>query len=175
MKSWLITSASSGLGRSVTEKLLARGERVAATVRRTGTLDDLLARHGERLHVVTFDVTDTAAMRQGVEDVFDAFGRVDVVFSNAGYGLFGAAEEVSDKQIERQIATNLVGSIQFVRACLPHLRRQAGGRILQTSSEGWQTTYPGFSLYHATKWGIEGFIEAIASELAPFGIDTVII
>jgi NAD(P)-dependent dehydrogenase (short-subunit alcohol dehydrogenase family) len=93
-----------------------------------------------------------------------------VVVSNAGYGLFGAAEEVSDAQIERQVATNLVGSIHVIRAALPHLRAQGGGRIVQVSSEGGQIAYPSFSLYHATKWGIEGFVEAVAQEVAPFGI-----
>lgn len=106
MKSWFITGASSGIGRSVTEKLLARGDRVAATVRRSDALDDLRAVHGEQLHIVTLDITDTSAVRREVDQVFAAFGRVDVVFSNAGYGLFGAAEEVTDAQIEGQIATN---------------------------------------------------------------------
>jgi NAD(P)-dependent dehydrogenase (short-subunit alcohol dehydrogenase family) len=157
------------------EKLLLRGDRVAAAVRQPDVLDDLAEVHGERLRVSTFDLTDTSAMRREVDEVFAAFGRVDVVFSNAGLGLFGAAEEVTDEQIEAQIATNLVGSIQLVRACLPHLRRQGGGRILQTSSEGGQAIYPGFSIYHATKWGIEGFIETVAQEVAPFGIDMTIV
>jgi NAD(P)-dependent dehydrogenase (short-subunit alcohol dehydrogenase family) len=97
-------------------------------------------------------------------------GRIDVIVSNAGYGLFGAAEEVTDAQVDRQIATNLTGSIALIRAALPHLRRQGGGRIVQVSSEGGQIAYPGFSLYHATEWGIEGFVEAVAQEVAPFGI-----
>lgn len=94
-----------------------------------------------------------------------------MLVSNAGYGLFGAAEEVSDEQITRQIATNLTGSVQFIRAALPHLRQQGGGRIVQISSEGGQMAWPNFSLYHATKWGIEGFIESVAQEVAPLGID----
>src|SRR3546814_8613956 len=84
-------------------------------------------------------------------DAFDRTGHIDVVVNNAGYGLFGAGEEASDEQIDRQIATNLVGSIQCIRAALPHLRRQGGGRIVQVSSEGGQIAYPNFSLYHATK------------------------
>jgi len=102
-------------------------------------------------------------------------GRIDVVVSNAGYGLFGAGEESSDEQIDRQIATNLVGSIQLIRAVLPYLRGQGGGRIVQVSSEGGQIAYPNFSLYHATKWGIEGFVESVAQEVAPFGIDFLIV
>ena len=91
--------------------------------------------------------------------------------NNAAYGLFGAAEEVSDDQIRHQIDTNLIGSIQVIRAVLPHLRAQGGGRVLQVSSEGGQIAYPNFSLYHATKWGIEGFVEAVAQEVAPFDIE----
>ncbi|MBF59669.1 SDR family oxidoreductase [Halomonas sp. FeN2] len=173
-KTWLITGTSTGLGRLLTERLLERGDRVIATLRRKGSLDDLLALHGDRLQILTFDVTDTPTMRDAVSQAFTTFGRVDVVVSNAGYGLFGAAEEASDEQIERQIATNLTGSIQFLRAVLPHLREQGGGRIVQVSSEGGQIAYPSFSLYHATKWGIEGFVESVAKEVSPFGIDFII-
>ena len=174
MKTWLITGASSGLGRIMTEKLLGRGDRVIGTARRTDALSDLSAAHGELLHVAALDLTDTPAIRTTINDAFMRFGRIDVIVSNAGYGLFGAAEELSDAQIDRQLATNLTGSIQLIRASLPHLRAQGGGRILQVSSEGGQVAYPGFSLYHASKWGIEGFIEAVAQEVAPLGIDFVI-
>ncbi|WNH52153.1 SDR family oxidoreductase [Stenotrophomonas oahuensis] len=174
MKTWLITGASSGLGLQMTRVLLERGDCVVATGRRTEPFADLQQAHGDRLMVARFDITDTAAMRSAVEDAFAAFGRIDVVVSNAGYGLFGAAEEVSDAQIERQLATNLTGSIQLVRAVLPHLRAQGGGRILQVSSEGGQVAYPNFSLYHASKWGIEGFLEAVAQEVLPLGIEVLI-
>ena len=173
-KTWLITGTSTGLGRLLTERLLERGDRVIATLRRKGSLDDLLSLHGDRLQILTFDVTDTPTMRDAVSQAFTTLGRIDVVVSNAGYGLFGAAEEASDEQIERQIATNLTGSIQFLRAVLPYLREQGGGRIVQVSSEGGQIAYPSFSLYHATKWGIEGFVESVAKEVAPFGIDFII-
>jgi NAD(P)-dependent dehydrogenase (short-subunit alcohol dehydrogenase family) len=174
MKTWLITGASSGLGRSMTEKLLHRGDRVIATARRTDALSDLSAAHGKLLHVVALDLTDTAAIRTTVNEAFARFGRIDVIVSNAGYGLFGAAEELTDDQIDRQLATNLTGSIQLIRTSLPHLRAQGGGRIVQISSEGGQIAYPGFSLYHASKWGIEGFVESVAQEVAPFGIDFII-
>lgn len=174
MKTWLITGASSGLGRIMTEKLLRRGDRVVGTARRTEALLDLSKAHGKSLHVAALDLTDTAAIRAGVREAFERFGRIDVLVSNAAYGLFGAAEELSDEQIDRQLATNLTGSIQLIRASLPHLRTQGGGRIVQVSSEGGQIAYPGFSLYHASKWGIEGFIEAVAQEVAPFGIDFII-
>lgn len=173
-KTWFITGASSGLGRIMTEKLLNRGDRVIGTARRTDALSDLVSAHGDRLHVVLLDMTDRAAVRAAIDQAFERVGRIDVVVSNAGYGLFGAGEELSDEQIDRQLATNLSGPIQLIRASLPHLRSQGGGRIVQVSSEGGQIAYPGFSLYHASKWGIEGFVEAVALEVAPFGIDFII-
>ncbi|PQH16153.1 SDR family oxidoreductase [Raoultella ornithinolytica] len=173
-KTWLITGTSTGLGRLMTERLLARGDKVIATLRKSGALDDLQAQYNGRLHILLLDVTDTDAVRRTVQQAFDFAGRIDVLVSNAGYGLFGAAEEVSDAQIDRQIATNLIGPIQLIRAALPALRRQGGGRIVQISSEGGQIAWPNFSLYHATKWGIEGFIESVAQEVAPFGIDFMI-
>ncbi len=173
-KSWFITGASSGLGREMAQRLLARGDRVVGTVRRQSALADLQQAHGENLSTTILDVTDTAGLRAAIDDAFERMGRIDVVVSNAGYGLFGAAEELADPQINHQIATNLTGSIQLIRAAVPHLRRQGGGRIIQVSSEGGQIAYPNFSLYHATKWGIEGFVEAVAQEVAPFGIDFII-
>ncbi len=174
-KTFFITGTSSGFGRLLTERLLARGDRVVATLRRAGMLDDLRNAHGDRLHVETLDLADTGTVRGAVDRAFKLMGRIDVVVNNAGYGLFGSAEEVSDVEIERQIATNLTGSIQLIRAALPHLREQGGGRIVQVSSEGGQIAYPSFSLYHATKWGIEGFVEAVRQEVAPFGIDFLIV
>lgn len=174
MKTWLITGASSGIGWAMTRKLLERGDRVVACGRRAAPFEQLQRAAGERLRVALFDITDTPVMRRELNDAFAAFGRIDTLVSNAGYGLFGAAEEASDAQIERQLATNLTASIQLVRAALPHLRAQGGGRIVQVSSEGGQVAYPSFSLYHASKWGIEGFLEAVAQEVAPFGIDVVI-
>lgn len=98
-----------------------------------------------------------------------------MIVSNAGYGLFGAAEELSDEQVNHIIATNLTGSIQLIRSALPHLRSQGGGRIIQISSYGGQVAFPGNSLYHATKWGIEGFVEPVAQEVEPFGIGMTIV
>ncbi|HBK47662.1 MAG TPA: short chain dehydrogenase [Xanthomonadaceae bacterium] len=169
-KTWFITGTSAGLGRLLTERLLARGDRVAATVRRLDALDDLVATYGDRLWVGKLDMTDTAAVHAVTERAFADLGRIDVIVSNAGYGVLGPAEAVPDEQIRHIVDTNLVGSISLIRAATAHLRRQGGGRVLQVSSEGGQIAYPGFSLYHATKWGIEGFVEAVAKELAPFGI-----
>ena len=174
-RTWLITGVSSGFGRELTEQLLARGDRVVGTVRDAGRVADLAGRYPETFRAETLDVTNTAALRAVVDGAFARLGRIDVVVSNAGYGLFGAAEELSDAQIDRMIATNLVGSIQLIRAALPHLRAQGGGRIIQLSSYGGQVAFAGNSLYHATKWGIEGFCEAIAQEVAPFGIGVTIV
>ncbi|GAA2228930.1 SDR family oxidoreductase [Herbiconiux moechotypicola] len=172
---WLITGASSGFGRLVTEQLLAAGERVAATARSTAGLDDLAERYGDQLWLSTLDVTDTARLRDVVEEAFAALGRIDVIFSNAGYGLFGAAEELTDDQIDQQLATNLIAPIQLLRAVVPHLREQGGGRFIQVSTYGGQATNPGASLYHASKWGVEGFMEGNARDLAPFGIGVTIV
>ena len=170
-RTWFVTGVNSGLGRIMTEKLLERGDRVAGTARKLEQMDDLKARYAERLWLAHLDVTDTAAVREVVGRAFEELGRIDVVVNNAGYGLFGAAEEVTDEQIRHQIDTNLIGSIQVIRAALPHLRAQGGGRILQVSSTGGQFAFPTFSVYHASKWGIEGFVESVAQEVRPFGIE----
>ncbi|MCE8510955.1 SDR family oxidoreductase [Ruegeria pomeroyi] len=169
-KTWLVTGTSSGFGRQLAEQILARGDNLVATTRRDGALDDLAARFAPQLHVVHLDVTDTPAIRATVQEALARFGRIDVCVSNAGYGLFGAAEELSDEQIRRQIDTNVIGSIQLIRAVLPAMRAQRGGRIIQLSSMGGQIAFPNLSLYHATKWAVEGFCEALAQEVACFGI-----
>jgi NAD(P)-dependent dehydrogenase (short-subunit alcohol dehydrogenase family) len=172
---WFVTGASRGMGRELVEQLLARGARVAATLRRPERLDDLAARYGDRLWVRALDVTDTARMRAVVAEAFVAHERIDVIVSNAGYGVFATAEDLTDAQIDQLIATNLTGSIQLARAVLPHLRAQGGGLLMQMSSMGGQLAFPAFSLYHGTKWGIEGFFDALAAEVAQFGIRTTLI
>ncbi|MFJ3659768.1 SDR family oxidoreductase [Streptomyces sp. NPDC090119] len=172
---WFITGTSSGFGRILTERLLARGDRVAATLRRPEALDDLRAEHGDRLRAARLDVTDSAQVAQVVTDAFADLGEIDVVVNNAGYGVFASVEEATEEQIRRVIDTNLLGSIHVIRAALPHLRAQGHGRILQVSTAGGQTTYPGFAYYHASKWGIEGFCETAAEEIAPFGIALTIV
>jgi len=169
-RTWLITGVSSGFGRELTRQLLERGDRVVGTVRDTGKVADLLEQYPETFCAEELDVTDTAAIRTVIERSFAQLGRIEVIISNAGYGLFGAAEEFSDAQVEHIVATNLLGPIQLIRAVLPHLRAQGGGRVIQISSYGGQVAFPGISLYHATKWGIEGFVESVAQEVAAFGI-----
>ncbi len=172
---WFITGASRGMGRELTEQALARGDRVAATLRTPSQLDDLVAVHVHRLWVRQLDVTDTVQMGQVVQEAFTDHERVDVVVSNAGFGVFGAAEDVTNDQVEQMMATNLTAAIHLARLVVPYLRRQGGGRLMQVSSMGGHMAFPAFSLYHATKWGIEGFYEALAQEVAPFGIHTTLV
>jgi NAD(P)-dependent dehydrogenase (short-subunit alcohol dehydrogenase family) len=171
---WFITGTSSGLGRLLTEQLLARGDRVAATLRRPEALDDLAAAAGDRLWVAALDVTDPDGVRATVDRAFADLGTIDVIVNNAGYAAFGSVEEVPDADVGRVLDTNLLGPIRVVRAALPHLRRQGHGRILQISTAGGQTVYPGFGYYHAAKWGLEGFSETLAQEVAPLGIGVTI-
>jgi NAD(P)-dependent dehydrogenase (short-subunit alcohol dehydrogenase family) len=151
------------------------GRPLVGTVRDTGKVADLRERYPETFRAEVLDVTDTAAIHEVLERSFAELGRIEVIISNAGYGLFGAAEELTDKQVEYIVATNLVGPIQLIRAALPHLRAQGGGRVIQISSYGGQVAFPGNSMYHATKWGIEGFVESVAQEVTSFGIGMTIV
>ncbi|NEB36506.1 SDR family oxidoreductase [Streptomyces sp. SID14515] len=175
MRTWFITGVNGGFGRELAEQLLSRGDRVAGTVRREGSVDDLRAEYGDRFWVGHLDVTDLLRVRAVMDAAFGDLGRIDVVVINAGYGLFGAAEEFTDEQVVHQITTNLLGSIQTARAALPHLRAQGGGRVIQISSVAGLAAHAGASLYHASKWGVEGFTEALAQEVAPFGIEVTLV
>jgi len=174
-KTWFITGVSSGIGRLLAEKALSRGDRVIGTSRDGRALPDLRQRHPERLSIVGLDLKDPAAVRTAVDDAFKRAGHIDVLVSNAGYGVFGAAEETDDRQLRDIVDVNLIGAIALIRSALPHLRTQGGGRVLQISSEGGQCAYPGFSLYHATKWGVEGFVESVSQEVAAFGIEITLV
>jgi NAD(P)-dependent dehydrogenase (short-subunit alcohol dehydrogenase family) len=174
-RTWFITGVNSGFGRALTEQLLERGDRVAGTVRKLDAVKDLSDRYGENFWVESLDLTNTAEIRPTVDKAFKDLGTVDVVINNAGYGLFGAAEELTDQQVEDAIDTNLLGSIQVIRAALPHLREQGNGRIIQISTFGGQAALPGGSMYHATKWGIEGFADAVGQEVGPLGIGVTIV
>lgn len=175
MKTWFITGTSTGLGKVLTEKLLQKGDRVVATTRKAEVHDELKKQYPGQLSVVVLDVTDTSAIRTVVNKAFADMGEIDVVVNNAGYALFCSVEEASDEQIQQQINTNITGSIQVIRAALPHFRKQGHGRIMQLSSAGGQTTYPNFGYYHTTKWAIEGFCDTIAKELAPLNIGVTIV
>ncbi|MCM1546519.1 MAG: SDR family oxidoreductase [Clostridiales bacterium] len=175
MKIWLITGVSSGFGYELTKQLLERGDTVIGIVRNAEKVRGFTERYGDKFDCRILDVTDVAAVQRTVSESFAKYGKIDVVISNAGYGLFGAAEELSDEQIDHIIATNLTGSIQLIKSSLPHMRRQGGGRIIQISSYGGQVAYPSNSMYHATKFGIEGFCESVAQEVAKFGIGVTIV
>jgi NAD(P)-dependent dehydrogenase (short-subunit alcohol dehydrogenase family) len=174
-RTWLITGASSGFGRAMAEQLLDRGDRVAATARQPERLADLAGKYGDQLWTAALDVTDTATLRAVVERAFADLGRIDVIVSNAGRGFFGAAEETADADIDEQFATNLVAPVHLARAVLPHLRAQGGGRIVVVASMGGQLSTPGGSVYHASKWGVEGFFESLVPELAPLGVEVTLV
>ena len=174
---WLITGVSTGFGREMAEQLLAAGKTVVGTVREgsRAKVAELEATYPDTFDCRVLDVRDVPAVHETVDAAWECHGRIDVVVSNAGYGLFGCAEELSDAEIDRIVATNLVGSIQLIRSALPHLRAQGGGRIVQLSSYGGQVAYAANSMYHATKFGIEGFCESVAQEVAQFGIGVTIV
>jgi NAD(P)-dependent dehydrogenase (short-subunit alcohol dehydrogenase family) len=174
-RTWFITGSSAGLGRALVTELLARGETVAATARDPDALSDLRSPAGKPPWTARLDVTDPDGIRQVVDAAARELGRIDVAVSNAGYALFGAAEEATGEQVERQIRTNLTGPIHLARALLPHLRAQGHGRIIQISSVFGQATMPGMAVYHATKWGVEGFFESLAAEVKGFGIGVTIV
>ncbi|MGB9342392.1 MAG: SDR family oxidoreductase [Trichococcus sp.] len=174
-KTWLITGVSSGFGYELTRQLLDKGDTVIGTVRNKAKISDLIAEYPTLFDYQILDVTDTPAVHQVVKESFEKHGEIDVIINNAGYGLFGAAEELSDEQVDLIIATNLTGSIQMIRSALPFLRKQGHGRIIQISSYGGQVAFPGNSMYHATKFGIEGFCESVAQEMAPFNIGVTIV
>jgi len=174
-RTWLITGVSSGFGYEMTRQLLEKGNKVIGTVRNQGKVADLIKDYPDTFTPEILDVTDVAAIHKLVDASFEKFGAIDVIVSNAGYGLFGAAEELSDAEIAHIIATNLTGSIQLIKSALPHMRVQGGGRIIQLSSYGGQVAFPGNSMYHATKFGIEGFCEAVAQEVSPFNIGVTLV
>lgn len=169
-KTWLITGVSSGFGYEMTKQLLERGDTVVGTVRRTDKVKALIQRYPQQFDCRILDMTDVPGIQKTVREAFEAHGTIEVVVSNAGYGLFGCVEELSDEEINHIIATNLTGSIQLIKTALPYLRRQGGGRIIQMSTYGAQVAYPANAMYHATKFGIEGFCEALAQEVDQFHI-----
>jgi NAD(P)-dependent dehydrogenase (short-subunit alcohol dehydrogenase family) len=175
MKTWFITGTSRGFGRAWTEAALKRGDRVAATARNLDSLKDLVEHYGEQILPLTLDVIDRAADFAAVQTAHEHFGQLDVIVNNAGYGLFGATEEISEAEARSQIETNLFGALWITQAALPYLRAQGSGHILQVSSVAGLGAFPLLGLYHASKWGLEGFSEALSQEVAPFGIKVTLI
>lgn len=175
MKTWFITGTSRGFGRQWTQAALERGDRVAATARNPDRLNDLVEQFGDQILPLRLNVTDRAADWAAVQAAHEHFGQLDVIVNNAGYGLFGAIEEVSEAEARAQIETNLFGALWVTQAALPYLRRSCSGHILQVSSLGGIGAFPMLGLYNASKWGLEGFSEALSQEVAPFGIKVTII
>ena len=174
-RTWFITGASRGLGYEFTRAALGRGDRVAATARDTARLDDLLGRHPDTLLPLALDVTDADAVGSSVREAEAWSGGLDVVVNNAGYGHFGAVEELSDEELRDQLETNLFGPFRVTRAVLPGMRARGSGHIVQVSSIGGVGAFANLGAYHASKWALEGISESLAIETAPFGIRVTIL
>src|SRR6478736_9719732 len=174
-KTWFITGTSRGFGREWAIAALERGDNVAAIARDTSTLDDLVQTYGERLLPIALDVTDRDADFAAVQQAHDRFGRLDVVVNNAGYGHFGFVEELSEADVRDQLETNFFGALWVTQAALPILREQGSGHIVQVSSIGGISAFPNIGIYNASKWALEGFSQALAAEVADFGIKVTLI
>jgi NAD(P)-dependent dehydrogenase (short-subunit alcohol dehydrogenase family) len=174
-RTWFITGTSRGFGREWAAAALERGDRVVATARDASSLDDLVAEHGDRVLALTLDVTDRAACFAAVARAHEHFGRLDIVVNNAGYGQFGMIEELSEEEFRAQIETNVFGAMWVTQAALPLLREQGSGHLLQVSSIGGISAFRNVGAYHASKWALEGFSQALAQEVADFGIHVTLI
>lgn len=175
LKTWLITGASSGIGLSVTNQLLQRGHKVVALVRSPHKLKALSDQYPTTLFVLKLDLTQSDKIAPAIHHAFQLAGGIDILLSCAGYALVGAAEELDETAIRAHITTNLLAPIYLAKAVLPYFRKQKSGHILHISSEGGQITYPSASIYHASKWGAEGFFEALGKEVQNLGIKVTLI
>ena len=167
---WFITGCSSGLGRSLAEAVLRRGHRLIATARRIQSIEDLAQSHPELTRIFALDVSDAGQVAEVVARGAEAFGRLDVVVNNAGYGLIGSVEDVSEEQAARNFDVNFFGALRVIRATLPILRAQRRGHFVTISAAAVIGNYAGFSIYGASKWALEGACESLAAEVKPLGI-----
>ncbi|MDA0563155.1 SDR family NAD(P)-dependent oxidoreductase [Streptomonospora sp. S1-112] len=174
-KVWFVTGSSRGLGRAFAAAALERGDRVAATARDTAALAGLAEVHGDAVLPLALDVTDRSAAFAAVERAAEHFGRIDVVVNNAGYAQIGAVEELSEREVRDQFETNVFGALWVVQAALPRLRAQGSGHIVQLSSVAGLVAMPLGGAYHASKWALEGLNEALAGEVAGFGVKVTIV
>lgn len=174
-KTWFISGSSRGLGRALTEAALAAGNRVVASARDTVPLEPLRERFGERLRLTKLDVTDDAAAQAAIGLAVEAYGDIDVVVNNAGYGELGSVEDTGLASFRQQIEVNLIGTIIVTKAAIPVLRRQRHGHIVQVSSVGGRIGAPARAAYSAAKWGVEGFSESLAREMALIGVHVTIV
>ena len=169
-KVWFITGSSRGLGRSLAEAVLEKGHNVVATARNTDQLEDLVSKYPRQILPLKLDVNDAAQIKASVEKTIKHFGRIDILVNNAGFGITGAAEAFTEEQVRSQLETNLYAPIAVTRAVLPYMRKQRSGHILQISSIGGRVGNSGLTMYQAAKFGLSGFSEALAGEVAPLGI-----
>ncbi|HET7535241.1 MAG TPA: SDR family NAD(P)-dependent oxidoreductase [Candidatus Didemnitutus sp.] len=169
-KVWIITGSGSGLGRAIAEAALQAGEQVVATARHTDQLTDLVARYGSRVLAFPLDVTIEAEGKAAVQAAVEMFGRLDVLVNNAGYGDARPFEQIPSAEFRKLVETCLFGVVNMTRAALPVMRRQRNGHIIQISSLGGRTAFPGNAAYFASKWAVGGFTESLALETAPFGV-----
>ncbi|MDJ0634269.1 MAG: oxidoreductase [Xenococcaceae cyanobacterium MO_188.B29] len=174
-KVWFITGSSTGFGRTLAETVLKNGDRIIATARKPEQLQDLIAQYPETALALRLDVTEKAEIKTTIEQAVAKFGQIDVLVNNAGYGLIGALEEVSDEQIKRNFDTNLFGAIDVIRAMLPVMRSQQRGHIINMSAIAGFTNELGFSIYGGAKFALEGVSEALQGEVAPLGIKVTIV
>ncbi|WP_017962887.1 oxidoreductase [Rhizobium leguminosarum] len=172
---WFITGASSGLGRALTEAVLARGWRAAMTARRPETLADLTAEHGDRALALALDVTDSNSIASAVRDAETHFGAIDVLVNNAGYGYLSAIKEGDDAEIRAQVETNVFGLIDVTKQVLPGMRRRRQGHIFNVSSLGGLVAFAATGYYHATKFAVKALSESLSHEVKPLGIDVTIL
>jgi len=172
---WLITGSSRGLGRALVEAALEAGHRVVATARDPSQLNDVVARYGDAVRAVALDVTDPVAADAAVREAVDAFGGLDVLVNNAGYGNVNSVEDTPLDDFRRQIETNLFGTIIMTKAAIALMREQRSGHFIQFSSVGGRVGAPGRAPYSAAKWGVEGFSEVLAQEMALIGVRVTII
>ncbi|MGU3435960.1 SDR family oxidoreductase [Actinomycetes bacterium M1A6_2h] len=174
-KVWFITGASKGFGREFALAALQRGDQVAATARNTSTLGDLVQKYGDAVLPIQLDVTSREQVINAVNTAHQTFGQIDVVINNAGYGLFGTVEEITEQQLRDQLETNFFGVFHVTQAVLPILRDQGSGHIIQVSTIGGIIAYPSLGAYHASKWALEGMTDALAQEVATFGIKVTLV
>src|SRR3984893_9210490 len=169
-KVWLVTGSASGLGRNIAEAVLASGARLVATARDPRRLDDLVKKYDDQVRTASLDVADETAANAAVQVAVDAFGRLDVLVNNAGYGDIAPFEQLSPERFKALVDTNFYGVVNMTRAALPIMRKVKSGSILQISSVGGRLARPGSTGYHAAKWAVGGFTESLAQEVAPFGV-----
>ncbi|MEV4806947.1 SDR family NAD(P)-dependent oxidoreductase [Nonomuraea sp. NPDC049421] len=174
-KVWFVTGSSRGLGRNFVQAALRRGDKVAATARSTESLKALIDTYGDAVLPLEMDVTDRAGVFDAVQRTHEHFCRLDVIVNNAGYAQIGAVEELTEQELRDQMETNLFGAVWVVQAALPYLRAQRSGHIIQLSSAAGVIAMPLGGAYHASKWALEGLNEALAGEVAEFGIKLTII